>query len=172
MRMAELARQNKNLSAQVSYYKNKAKEQLRCTRKQLQGLFVLPYLVIGAILEEWFYQLDHALNDEVRLIRMGRILSRYMIGPDGAAFLERNLNLVFNRVMNRLEQEVADIRADEEALFCYMAARLNNHLIGRLLAIDNGATVSSRKNRLCKKITRNHPEGQDEYLDLIGRKNK
>ena len=170
--MADLARQNKNLSAQVGYYKNKAKEQLQCNQKQLQGLFSMPYTVIEAILNEWFYQLDHALSDEMRIIRMSRVLSRYLGGAEGPSLLGENLNRVFNQILSRLEREVAGLRPKDKALFCYMAARLGNDLIGRLLEIDNYTTVSSRKTRLCQKITRYHPEGQDEYLDLIGRKNK
>ena len=167
-----LARENKNLAAQVRYYKEKASRQLHLNRMQLRGLFIVPYQMIGAFVDEWYYQMDCQLNDETRRKRTRGMLHDYLGGPDGPAQLGESMNLVFNQVLHHLQREVEDLQPEDEALFCYMTARLRNDQIGRLLSIEKLSTVSSRKNRLRKKISAQRPDGKDEYLDLIGKKNK
>lgn len=167
-----LAQENMNLAAQVRYYKKKATQQLHLNRMQLQGLFFIPLQTIGAFVDEWYYQMECQLSDETRLKRTRNILKKHLGGPDGAAQLGEIVNLVFNHALHHLKREVENLQPEEEALFCYMTARLRNDQIGRLLNIEKLPTVSARKNRLREKICTRRPEGQDEYMALIGKKNK
>lgn len=170
--LADLVRENKNLKAQVRYYKAKAAESLHYSRQQTRGLFSMPYLALGAFVDEWYFQMESQLRDEYRFQRTRNLLHKYLGGPEGASLLGQNVNLAFGNVLARLGREMKDLRPEEEALFCYMAARMDNLQIGRLLEIGNLNTVSSRKNRLRAKIIRQRPDGREEYLELIDKKNK
>ena len=122
--------------------------------------------------EEWYYQMDHALEDTLRRERGERVLEQLFGGPNGAGRLGEDLDRITGRAVTRFREATPRVSPMEEALFCYMAIGMDNDLIRRRLKLNSKTTASVRKNRLAAKIGKLEEPHREEFLELIGRMKK
>lgn len=167
---ARLARQTRNLAAQVRYYKDKAHGRERANRLWKRRLLCLQYAALGDFLRLWFFLKDHDRLNEIPRAKGDIVLEKYLGGAKGAGQLGEVINQVFDQVLTRMQREIPDLKPEEKALYCYMVIQLGNDPICHLLNLREKVTVSVRKNRLRSKIGHWSVTGRWEYLELIDKK--
>lgn len=123
-------------------------------------------------IDEWYDQIDHHRDDLLRKAKGEPILEEYFGGPDGAGQLGEDLDLISGQALSRYRELAPRVTPKEEALFCYMAMRMDNESIRRLLRLEKRSTASLRKTRLADKVEQLKPPHREEFLALIGRPKK
>ena len=128
--------------------------------------------VFNKFIDQWYDQMDHHRDDRLRKAQGESVLEEYFGGPDGAGQLGEDLDLISGRALSRYRELAPRVTPKEEALFCYMAMRMDNESIRRLLRLDKRSTASLRKTRLADKVEQLKPPLREELLALIGRSKK
>ena len=128
--------------------------------------------VFDQFIGAWYYQIEHHQDDMLRKAGGEPILEDYFGGPEGAGQLGEDLDLICGQALSRYREQAPRVTPKEEALFCYMAMRMDNECIRRLLRLKRKNTASVRKNRLATKVGLLNPPCRDEFLELIGRPKK
>ena len=169
---AQLLHQNRNLAAQVRYYKDKALAKQRADRQRKRLLLRLQYAALGGFIQFWYSVLKDPKNHIESFPKMwgGVLFEKYLGGAKGAGQLGEVINLVFDQVLTRMQRDIPDLKPEEKALYCYMVIQLGNEPICHLLNLHEKVTVSVRKNRLRSKIDHWSVTGRGEYLELIDKK--
>ena len=167
--LASSRKRNRNLAQQVRYYKKKCEKVQRLSREMRLALLRQAYSVINEIL----LILQNQYKDHPELwVPIEIILEKHLCGGDSPTTLEDVVNRAFDRVLERMEQDVSYLTPKDKALFCCMVVQLGSEAIRILKKANCTATVGTQKSRLKRKLGHYTVKGRKEYLALIDKKNK
>lgn len=112
---------------------------------------------------------QHYENRKEMVNRLEQLVSEYFGSMEDDGFLQKDINLYYNGILNDLKRDYPRFTRRRILLFSYTAARLPPDLICRCTGIENAGAVSSMKSKMKVAIACHACARRDEYLDLLSR---
>ena len=127
-------------------------------------------VTLAVFATEWLLTEELQFTDAYRQEKCLEKLRELLGGPDGPGMLQRKLNREMDDILERLQQDISDIRPVEQLLFSYSAAGFTNALSAHLAGLSSATAASVLKSRLRERILLSESACREEYLALLPKK--
>ena len=124
---------------------------------------------LSIMLDEWFYQEDMQLTEQQRRLRSDRLLKRILGSAGADGLLQKRLNRQMEGILDRLREDLPDLKPVERLVLSLTGAGFSNYLICHLagLSCENAAAVM--KSRLRARFSTLNSPHRHEYLLLLSK---
>lgn len=136
-------------------------QQITMHREILNLSFFLSELIL---IEEMQY------TETERKKKLNQLIQRTLGGPDGPGMLQQMQNAKMDRILDRLREDMPDIKREELLVFSYTIAGFNNTLSYHLAGLSCENAVSTMRTRLRSRIILLKTPYKAEYLALLPEK--
>ena len=113
---------------------------------------------------------DRQYKENERNRQLDKLIQNLLGGPDGLGWLQAVQNKTMDGILDRLREDMPDIRREELLIFSYSAAGFNNTLSYHLAGLSCENAVSTLRTRLRDRIILLKTPYKAEYLALLPEK--